>query len=240
MPSPTSSTVPTSSTRRSTSKDSICCRMIELISSVLICIVLSPFVGCDEASPHVRQSPADRPVEDEVAEVDPDAADGLRIDQLVENDGLPGPLLQHVAQRRGEIGVQLAGRDHGGPYPPLVVVPVVVELLDDVVEEQLPPFLDQNMEQPEDRPAHLALERHVEDPPLVGAAEQRQVEKRPELRIEPAESLLDRVQVVRDAAQGLLLKGEIEERLGVDAGRCLVATHSLSATSSTTSRASRR
>src|SRR5437667_420160 len=121
MPSPTSSTVPTSSTRRSTSKDSICCRMIELISSVLICMVLSPFVWCDEASPHVRQSPADRPGEDE-----------------------------------------------------------------------------------------------------------------------PAESLLDRVQVVRDAAQGLLLKGEIEERLGVDAGRCLVATHSVSATSSTTSRASRR
>src|SRR5437879_2091374 len=136
MPSPTSSTVPTSSTRRSTSKDSICCRMIELISSVLICMVLSPFVWCDEASPHVRQSPADRPVEDEIAEVDPDAADGLRI--------------------------------------------------------------------------------------------------------EPAESRLDRVQVVRDAAQGLLLKGEIEERLGVDAGRCLVATHSVSATSSTTSRASRR
>src|SRR5258708_14857203 len=228
MPSPTSSTVPTSSTRRSTSKDSICWRMIELISSVLICMVLSPFVGCDEASPHVRQSPADRPVEDEIAEVDPDAADGLRVDQLVENDGLVGPLLQHVAQRRGEIGVQPARRDHGGPYPSLVVVQVVVELLDDVVEEQLAAFLDQNMEQPEDRPAHLALESHVEDPPLVGTAQQRQVEKRPELRIEPAESLLERVQVIRDTRQGLLLEGQGEERPGVDAGRCPVTPPRLS------------
>src|SRR6266853_5250044 len=203
MPSPTSSTVPTSSTRRSTSKDSICCRMIELIAAVLICMVLSPFVGCDEASPHVRQSPADRPVEDEVAEVDPDAADGLRIDQLIENHGLPCPLLQHLAQRLGKISIQFTGCDHGGPYAPLVVVTVVVEFLDDVGEEQLPPFLDQNVEQPEDRPAHFALERHVEDPALVGAAEQRQVEKRADLRIEPAENLLDRVPVVRDAAQRL-------------------------------------
>src|SRR6266576_801800 len=171
MPSPTSSTVPTSSTRSSTSKDSICCRMIELISSVLICMVLSPFVLCDEASPHVRQSPADRPVEDEVADVDPDAADGLRIDPLVENHGLPCPLLQCFAQRLGKISIQFTGCDHGGPYAPLVVVPVVVELLDDVDKERLPPFLDQNMEQPKDRPARFVPERHVEDPLLVGAAE---------------------------------------------------------------------
>src|SRR6266700_6257411 len=183
MPSPTSSTVPTSSTRRSTSKDSICCRMIELISSVLICMVLSPFVLCDEASPHVRQAPADRPVEDEVADVDPDAADGLRIDPLVENDGLLGAPFQRILQRLGQIGVKLAGRDHGSSHAPLVVVPVVVELLDDFVEEQLPPFLDQDMEPAGDRPAHLAFERHVEDPPLVGGGEPRQVEKRPELRI---------------------------------------------------------
>src|SRR5437867_11369787 len=153
MPSPTSSTVPTSSTRRSTSKDSICCRMIELISSVLICMVLSPFVWCDEASPHVRQSPADRPVEDEIAEVDPDAADGLRIDPLVENDGLPCPLLQHFAQRPGKISIQFTGCDHGGPYAPFVGVTVVVEFLEVVDGGQLPQLRDQSMEEHEDRPA---------------------------------------------------------------------------------------
>ena len=41
MPSPTSRTVPTSSTLRSMSKFSICLRMIALISSGLICMLES-------------------------------------------------------------------------------------------------------------------------------------------------------------------------------------------------------
>src|ERR1051326_2232834 len=141
MPSPTSRTVPTSSTWRSTSNDAICWRMIELISSVLICMVLSPFVRCDKASPQVRQFPAERPVEDGVAEGDADAADGLRVDSLLEDHALVRPLLQRLAQRHGNFSIQLTCCDHDGLDAALGLITVAVERLDDAVEEKLPPFL---------------------------------------------------------------------------------------------------
>src|SRR5688572_20446938 len=242
MPSPTSRTVPTSSTWRSTSKDAICWRMMELISSVLICGMASyPLtLNGGEAPPHVLEAPAHRPVEDAVADVDPEATDDLRIDGFSEDDFLLRALLQGGLQRGEELGVELAGRDHPGLDPSLVLVDVLVELLHDVVEEGLAPLFDEDVQESQHRPADLALEGQVEDPALLVPPELRQVEERHQVGVEPVQRVEHSVQIVVDLPDGTLGEAEVEERLGIDASGRLRDVHSLVATSSTTSRARRR
>ena len=56
-------------------------------------------MGGGEASPHVLEAPADCPVDDPVADIDPETAEHLRVDNFSEIDRLLHPLLEGRAQR---------------------------------------------------------------------------------------------------------------------------------------------
>src|SRR5205085_12651385 len=86
------------------------------------------------------------PVEDTVADVDPETREDLRVNHFGEDDRLLRALLQCGPQRLEEVVVELLGGDNPGLDPILVLVAVLVELLDDVVEQGLPPLLDRSEE----------------------------------------------------------------------------------------------
>src|ERR1041384_3690856 len=105
MPSPTSSTVPTSSMERSTSKLSISRFRTEVISSGRIVLMLPswPLLRSREELLAQRGEPrAHRAVDQAVADADGRAAENRRVDALVDHHALARGALEAALDRRAQ------------------------------------------------------------------------------------------------------------------------------------------
>src|SRR6188474_1840856 len=100
MPSPTSSTCPTSATSRAPRYCSICLRRTEAISSALIFIATAPH----HFAPHALQPVAYGALVDAIADADDHAGEQFRPDLGLDDDLASELLLQHLVQAGALLG----------------------------------------------------------------------------------------------------------------------------------------
>src|SRR5688572_22967541 len=116
MPSPTSSTVPTSSSERSMSKFSISFLRTEVISSGRMLAMSVPLGRREELLLQGRELGLERAVDDAVADADRRAAEDRRVHALVERDRHAALLLEARLDRGAELVGERARDDDVGVH----------------------------------------------------------------------------------------------------------------------------
>src|SRR5438094_4551030 len=212
MPSPTSTTVPTSTDSAFPSKRWICALMMSVISE-LFAISLSSRLAARELAGQALELRAQRCVDETVADLHARAADEPRVDRERGLDRLAAGALE-LSQDVGALA--LVQFERGGDlrvHDALASIDEIAERARDVGHERDAIALDQDVEDGADR-ARLVLCGGVDRPATPLERDARVPQRAEHVGTEDGHELVERAAVLRD---GPLLGRDVEERFRVAA-----------------------
>src|SRR3954469_6856333 len=219
IPSPISSTVPTSErSAESVSRPSIRSRRMLAISSGLISMLrLIPFLRRRrDAFSQFLEPVANARIQDHVAHLHHQSTEDVGIHAALELDRVPRLLLDLGADPLGDLGIELDGARHRDAKPLVLLCPERVELTADPEDHRHPTLLQEQLQEVEElrlRVGDSALQRFDLLRRGEGGAEQEELHF-PVL----VESVDELAELIADRVELPLVHRSLEQGAGVNAG----------------------